>query len=110
MPRLKHLKSAKERCIAGKVFIKAKEFCSASLRSQETTLRFVRVATLVLALNPQSTKPKNPRVSKLATYEFKKEIKEIREKYPNLGKERIYYLLKPKARFKTSSISAIGKN
>ena len=66
----------------------------------------------VLALNPKSTKPKNSRSSKLATYEFKKEIKEIREKYPNLGKERIYYLLKPKYEklgLKLPSISTIGR-
>lgn len=49
----------------------------------------------LLTLNPKS---------KLVNENLKQEIKKLREKFPNLGKERIYHILKPKPQDNLTSI------
>lgn len=62
-------------------------------------------------LNPKSTKPKNLRKSNFSPL-IKQEIKRLREKYLNLGKDRLFHLLKPFCQtngLKCPSISSIGR-
>ncbi|BAF69839.1 integrase core domain-containing protein [Nitratiruptor sp. SB155-2] len=65
----------------------------------------------IKALNPKSRKPKKVRESKVPL-EVIKEIKRLREKYPNIGKAKLYHLLKPFCEakgVKTPSESTIGR-
>nr|WP_187648266.1 helix-turn-helix domain-containing protein [Nitrosophilus labii] len=65
----------------------------------------------VVLLNPKSTRPKKVRKSKVSL-EIVQEIKRLREKYPNIGRAKLYHLLKPfceKKGIKTPSESTIGR-
>jgi len=48
----------------------------------------------ITALNPKSTKPKQKR-KPVTSKVIVDEIKRLREQYPNIGKAKLYYLLKP---------------
>jgi transposase-like protein len=63
------------------------------------------------ALNPKSTRPKRVRTSSVPL-EVVKEIRRLREVYPNIGKAKLYHLLQPfceERGFKTPSESTIGR-
>jgi len=65
----------------------------------------------ISALNPKSRRPKRVRESKVPV-EIVGEIRRLREKYPNIGKAKLYYLLKPFCEAKglqTPSESTIGR-
>jgi len=63
------------------------------------------------ALNPQSKRPKRVRQSRVSL-EIVQEIRRLRKKYPNIGKAKLYHLLKPFCEakgLKTPSESTIGR-
>ncbi|SMC08725.1 Transposase InsO and inactivated derivatives [Nitratiruptor tergarcus DSM 16512] len=65
----------------------------------------------IKALNPKSRRPKRVRESKVPI-EVIKEIKRLRKAYPNIGKAKLYHLLKPfceEKELKTPSESTIGR-
>ncbi|WP_236584452.1 MULTISPECIES: hypothetical protein [unclassified Nitratiruptor] len=65
----------------------------------------------IKALNPKSRKPKRVRESKVLLQVIK-EIKRLRKAYPNIGKAKLYHLLKPfceERGLKTPSESTIGR-
>ncbi|BCD62733.1 transposase [Nitratiruptor sp. YY08-26] len=65
----------------------------------------------IKALNPKSRKPKRVRESNVPL-EVIKEIKRLRKVYPNIGKAKLYHLLKPFCEakgVKTPSESTIGR-
>ena len=65
----------------------------------------------IKALNPKSTRPKRVRQSKVPL-EIVQEIRRLREQYPNIGKAKLYHLLKPFCEakgLKTPSESTIGR-
>ncbi|CUU82556.1 helix-turn-helix domain-containing protein [Campylobacter hyointestinalis] len=64
-----------------------------------------------LALNPKSKRPKRYRVSSFDRC-IVKEIKRLRTIYPNICKDRLYYLLRPYCMslgIKLPSVSSIGR-
>ena len=65
----------------------------------------------ITSLNPKSRKPKRVRKSKVSL-EIIKEIKRLRAQYPNIGKTKLYHLLKPfcdKNGLHVPSASTIGR-
>ncbi|WP_187648704.1 integrase core domain-containing protein [Nitrosophilus labii] len=65
----------------------------------------------ITALNPKSRKPKRVRESKVSL-EIVRQIRKLRQEYPNIGKAKLYHLLKPFCEakgLKTPSESTIGR-
>ncbi len=65
----------------------------------------------IKALNPKSKRPKRVRQSKVPL-EIVQEIRRLREQYPNIGKAKLYHLLKPfcdKKGLHVPSESTIGR-
>ena len=65
----------------------------------------------ITALNPKSRKPKRVRESKVS-FEIVRQIRKLRKEYPNIGKAKLYHLLKPFCEakgLKTPSESTIGR-
>jgi len=65
----------------------------------------------ISSLNPKSKKPKKVRKSQVSL-EIINEIKRLRKRYPNIGKAKLYHLLKPFCEakgLKTPSESTIGR-
>lgn len=63
------------------------------------------------ALNPQSKRPKRVRESQVSL-EIVRQIRKLRQEYPNIGKAKLYHLLKPFCEakgVKTPSESTIGR-
>lgn len=65
----------------------------------------------ITSLNPKSTKPKNLRKSNVSKLLID-EIRRLRENYPNIGKAKLYVILKPwceQNNFNLPSESTIGR-
>ncbi len=65
----------------------------------------------ITALNPKSRRPKKVRESKVPL-EIVSQIRKLRKEYPNIGKTKLYHLLKPFCEakgLKTPSESTIGR-